>query len=113
MAQTNEHIRGAGYVLDYRPDLLDLWLFSCITVCNRPTYHAIADANGWRSDAGNVRTNAEKVYAYITGNTDFIEAHTALDDARIETEILQRLLASKKRIPYNEIIAHPWKLAQN
>ena len=109
--QTSERL-GTGKALEYRPDLLDLWHFACITVCNRPTYHAAADQNGWRSPAGNVRTNAEKTYAYLTGEFDFVESHTALDDARIETEILQRLLAAKKPIPYNQVVHHPWRLAQ-
>lgn len=112
LRQTNRAIVGHGKVLDYRPDLLDLWLFSCVTVCNRPTYHTLADARGWRSNAGNVRTNAEKVYAYLSGDFDFIEEHTALEDARIETEILQRLLAAKKTIPYNRLESHPWRFAQ-
>lgn len=112
LAQTQAHILGAGKVLDYRPDLLCLWNFSASTVCQRPTYHKAAQQFGWISDAGNVRTNAEKVYAYLTGNFDFIEKHTALDDALIETEILQRLLAAKKPIPYNELDHGAWRKAQ-
>lgn len=40
------------------------------------------------TDSGNYSTTAETVYKYITNDIDFIESHTALDDARIETEIL-------------------------
>lgn len=112
IAQTQEHILGKSKVLEYRPDLLCLWNFSASTVCQRPTYHKAAQQFGWISDAGNVRTNAEKVYAYLTGDFDFIETHTALDDALIETEILQRLLANKKPIPYNELDHGAWRKAQ-
>lgn len=116
IATTQDFICGGGKVLEYRPDLLCLWEFACTTLCNTPTYHAVAEkkgnARGWITDAGNVRTNAEKVYAYLSGDLDFIESHTALADAQIETEILQRLLAKKKTIPYNVLDHMPWRKAQ-
>jgi len=99
-----------------RLDLLCLWEFACVTVCNSQLYHDVAwqhgKGSGWVTDADNVRTNAEKVYAYLSGNHDFIESHTALHDAQIETEILQRLLAKKKTIPYNVLDHMPWMKAQ-
>jgi len=116
LGRTQEFIKSGGKVLDYRPDLLCLWQFSCETVCRSPLYHETAQRlgveNGWITEAGNVRTNAEKVYAYLTQQPDFVESHTALEDAQIETEILQRLLAKKKRIPYNVVAHMPWRIAQ-
>ena len=112
IANTNRLLENRDKVLPYRPDLLCLWEFACSTLCNSPMYHRIARESGWVSDAGNVRTNAEKVYAYLSQNIDFVESHTALSDAQIETEILQRLLARKKTIPYNVLDHMPWKKAQ-
>lgn len=112
LAHTQKTIAETGKILTYRPQLLDLWLFACTTAFNSKLYHDIANKYGWVSDAGNVRTNAEKAFAFLTGQFDFIESHTAIEDARIETEILQRLLARKKKIPYDEIQHMPWKLAQ-
>ena len=40
------------------------------------------------TETGNYSTTAETMYKYISGNTDFIEAHTALDDSIIEAIIL-------------------------
>lgn len=116
--QTTQAFVGTpGKVLAYAPDLLCLWEFACQTLCNTPMYHRVAreqgQDTGWITPANNVRTNAEKVYAFLSGDLDFIEAHTALADAQIETEILQRLLAKKKRIPYNVLDHMPWKKAQN
>lgn len=104
--------------LDFsRFDLLCLWEFACCTVCQSQLYHDIAwqqgQANGWITPANNVRTNAEKVYAFLSGDLDFIESHTALADAQIEVEILQRLLARKKTIPYNVLDHMPWMKAQH
>lgn len=116
LANTHRYIGHTDKILPYRPDLLCLWEFACSTLCNTPTYHRIANelgnAHGWITDAGNVRTNAEKVYAYLTQQFDFVESHTALSDAQIETVILQRLLAKKKAIPYNVLDHMPWRKAQ-
>jgi len=111
IAATN-NLFSTDKVLTYKPDLLDLWTFSCTTVLNTRLYHDVARENNWVSNAGNVRTTAEKTFAFLTGNLDFEESHTALHDAEIETHILQRLLARKKKIPYNQLPAMPWQLAQ-
>lgn len=112
LAKTQTKIRGAGKILNYRPQLLDLWLFACVGVLDTRLYHDVAHRMGWISEANNVRTTAEKAYAFLSGDFNFIESHTALADVLIETEILQRLLAKKKRIPYNEIEHMPWRNAQ-
>lgn len=116
LGRTQEYLRSGGKVLNYRPDLLCLWQFSCETVCQSKLYHDVAHRmgkdTGWITPADNVRTNAEKVYAFLAGQPNFIESHTALEDAQIETEILQRLLARKQTIPYNIVDHMPWKLAQ-
>lgn len=104
---------GFGKVLESRPDLLCLWRFACGIVARSRAYHNAARQFGWISDAGNVRTNAEKVYAYLSGDFSFIESHTALADARIEAEILRRMLARKRTIPYNVRDHMPWKMAQH
>lgn len=99
-----------------RLDLLCLWEFACVTILNSQLYHDVCaklgEDKGFLTPVGNVRTTAEKTYAYLTGNYDFIESHTALKDAQIETEILQRLLARKKTIPYNILDHMPWQKAQ-
>jgi len=99
-----------------RLDLLDLYLFSTSTLLNSQLYHDFAwqhgKEKGFITDANNVRTTAQATYAFLTGNPDFIESHTALHDAQIETEILWRLLARKKTIPYNDVQHMPWRHAQ-
>lgn len=101
-----------------RLDLLCLWKFSCITVCRSRLFHDICaqqndpGAHDWISAANNVRTTAEKVYAFLTNNYSFVESHTALHDAQIEFEIMQILMNKKTKIPYNELDYMPWRLAQ-
>ena len=51
-------------------------------------YKTFCDNHGYYTESGNYSTTAETVYRFITQNTDFVENHTALDDALIETDIL-------------------------
>jgi len=99
-----------------RLTLLDLYLFSTSTLLNSQLYHDFAwkhgKEKGFITDANNVRTTAQATYAFLKGDPDFIEAHTALADAQIETEILHRLLARRKKIPYDDVQHMPWRHAQ-
>lgn len=117
ISKTQEKFCAGGKVLDYRPSMLCLWDFACSTVCDTRLYHDVCHSmppeSDWITPANNVRTNAEKVYAFLTAQYDFVEQHTALHDAQIETEILHRLLAKRKTIPYdNPNIGSPWRRAQ-
>lgn len=51
-------------------------------------FKKFCEDNGYFTDSGNYSTTAEVMYRYLTGNTDFIEEHTALSDSEIEAEIL-------------------------
>ena len=91
-------------------ELLDIWQFACETKLKSRTYKKIAKAQGWVSAAGNIRTGAEYAHRFCSGDWGFIESHTALDDARIETEILAACYAAKKRVPYGVVNASPWRI---
>lgn len=98
------------YLDDYKN--LCLWSFACRALLPFRTYRKLADAKGWKSKAGNYKTTAEHTYRYITGQTDFIESHTAMDDCIIENEIMKRCFARKKTIPYNMVNCAPWRWVQ-
>ena len=51
-------------------------------------FRKFCEEHKYFSDTGNYSTTAETMYRYISNNTDFIEAHTALNDSEIEAEIL-------------------------
>lgn len=53
--------------------------------------------NGFISNAGNPKTSAEIVYRYLAKDNNFIEAHTALNDAEIESFILTCAQKNKKK----------------
>ena len=52
------------------------------------SYKAFCDTYNYYTETGNYSTTAETVFRFITNQTNFIEAHTALNDAEIEAEIL-------------------------
>lgn len=51
-------------------------------------YKAFCEEYDRFTETGNYSTTAETVFQYVTGEPEFEEAHTALNDAEIETEIL-------------------------
>ena len=52
-------------------------------------YKNFCEDNKLFTDSGNYSTTAETIYKFVSKNIDFSESHTALDDAIIETKILQ------------------------
>ena len=72
----------------------------------------MADEMGWESDCGNVRTNAEVGYSYLSGKNDFEERHTALEDVKIETEIFVACLKARVKAEDMGIVANPWRKPQ-
>jgi len=88
----------------------DIWQFACETKLNSATYKTLAFDQGWVSAAGNIRTGAEYAYRFCAGDWGFIEDHTALSDAKIETSILAACFAAKKRVPYGIVNAQPWRI---
>jgi hypothetical protein len=97
-------------ILPHAVDLLDLWQFACQTKLNTRLYKDLAKAQGWISEAGNIRTGAEYAYRFCRGDWGFIEDHTALSDARIETEIMAACFTTKKAVPYNVLNGKTWRI---
>lgn len=88
-----------------------LWGMSAETIMSKRGYIETAIEQGWLSSSGNITTNAECAYRYITGIYEFQESHTALDDAVIETEIMSRCFKTRIKMSFG-IIEQPWKLVK-
>jgi DNA polymerase III epsilon subunit-like protein len=87
------------------------WGMACETILRQKTFFKIANAEKWVSECGNVKTSAEVAYRYINHLHDFEEAHTALNDAIIETAIFAKCVGSHKKMTKN-IMVMPWKIPQ-
>ena len=110
IAQTHEDLTDAQFCVFDGLQILDIWQFACETKLQQKSYARIARELGWVSPAGNIKTGAEFAYRFVCGDYSFIEDHTALSDAQIETAILAECFRMKKRVPYGVVNAQPWKL---
>lgn len=80
--------------------IVDLWYLACERLLNNQRYKDFCLKNGMLTQSGiYFKTSAETTFSYLTQNEDFIEDHTALSDAQIETEILRKLIAKGKINP--------------
>ena len=116
MRQTDALLRGGNGqdpICQHGVELLDIWQFACETKLSQVTYKELARSRGWVSAKGNIRTGAEYAYRFCSGDHGFIEDHTALSDALIETDILAACYACKKTVPYGIINAQPWRIVNN
>lgn len=91
---------------------LCLWNLACMTKLNSNKFRNTAEAFGWKSEKGNYQTSAEVAYRYLANDPGFIEEHTALSDAIVETKILAECLKAKKAIPYDVPNGQPWRIVQ-
>lgn len=91
--------------------LFDLWGLSCEHILNSDEYRTACEENGWKTESGKYyKTSAETTFRFITGENDFDEAHTALNDAEIETEIFAIIhKKTKGKFTYG-IVAFPFRI---
>lgn len=113
MRETAKHCGIVGPFLARPVRFADIWLATCQTILARRPFIKFALSHGLTTDKGNIKTSAEAAYRYITRNPSFIESHTAMHDAEIETEILARVFKQKQKFPFNKIHGSPWKLVQD
>lgn len=79
----------------------DLWALSCEMLINEEKFKKDAIRNCKVSQSGlYFTTTAERTTQFILNDDSFVESHTALDDALIETKILLKLAKKmKNQIP--------------
>lgn len=76
--------------------LLCLWNLACDTILNTEDYKDYATMKNFISEKGNYLTSAEACYSYLINDEHFEEEHTALEDVKIETEILKHIVTNCK-----------------
>lgn len=99
------YFRGRSY------PLFDLWGLSCKYLLNNEEYKTQCKTNDWKTASGKYyKTSAETTYRFITNNDEFIESHTAIEDAIIESEIFIKILQATKNKFDIGIIYFPFKI---
>ena len=71
------------------------------TICKQKSYLRYCAENDFLCKNGTPRATAEILYKYITGNMNFSESHTALEDVLIEKEIFAHCIRQHKRMRKN------------
>lgn len=70
-------------------------------ICKMPTYKKFCEENGYVCASGRLKSTAEILYRFITGDTQFKEAHTGLEDVRIEAQIVAYCYRQHKKMERN------------
>lgn len=85
------------YFFPYGTKIQCIWNMACQVLCTQKTFlkQNVLNANG------NLITNAERVYSYITNQKDFEESHTGLEDVRIEAKIMAWCFKQHKKMDRN------------
>ena len=94
----------ARWFFPYGTEFRCIWHMACDCLMNRPSYIKFAEKNNFISNKGNLFTNAEVCYKYITKNLNFEEQHTGLEDVFIEIEIMTYCYKQHKKFktePYS------------
>ena len=84
------------YFLPYGIELWDTLKMAQDTICKQWSYKEWCYNNGYITKNGKPRATAEILYRYISGEDEFIESHTALEDVLIEKEIFAHCMAQHK-----------------
>jgi hypothetical protein len=88
-------------VLIENRQFIDIYLMASETLGQRKKYADFCRKNDFRTGSNNAKMSAEVVYAYLTGNPDYEEEHTALEDAKIEVEIFKACINAHQRFTKN------------
>lgn len=84
------------FFLPYGIELWDTMRMANDTICKQVTYKRWCLRNGYMTKNNQVRKTAEILYRYISGQNDFVESHTGLEDVLIEKEIFVHCLRQHK-----------------
>lgn len=78
------------YFFPYNIEIWDTLKMATDVICKMPTYIAFCEQNGYMTKHKKPRpkATAEVLYRFISGNVEFNEAHTGLEDVDIERQIL-------------------------
>lgn len=81
----------------------DSMKMSLDVIATMPTYKAFCEENGYMTKHKTPRpqVKAEIIYRFITGNNDFVESHTGLEDVMIEKDIVAYCFRKHKKMRKN------------
>lgn len=85
------------YFFPYGTKVCCIWNMACQVLGTQKTFIKENVVN----EKGNLITNAERLYHYITKDNSFKEKHTGLEDVRIESKIMAHCFKQHKKMSKN------------
>lgn len=91
------------YFFPYGTVFYDTLKMAQDTICKQKSYKNFCFENGYVTNHKTPRpkATAEVLYKYITGQNDFSESHTGLEDVLIETKIFSHCMRQHKKMRKN------------
>lgn len=91
------------YFFRWGTEIWDTLKMSQDTICKQKSYIEYCKRNGYmtKHKTPRPRATAEILYRYLTGNENFDESHTGLEDVLIEKEILKHCFRQHKKMRKN------------
>lgn len=86
------------YFFPYGMEICDTLKMARDVIVPKPTYRRFCEDNGYLAKNGRPRATAEILYRYISGDNDFIESHTGLEDTLIEKDIMAYCYRQHKKM---------------
>ena len=88
------------YFFPYGTEIWDTLKMATDTICQQKTYIRWCEENGYmtKHKTPRPRATAEILYRYISGDDNFIESHTGLEDVMIEKEIFAHCMRQHKKM---------------
>jgi len=88
------------YFFPKEVEIMDTLKLAKQLIATMPTYQKYCRDNGYmtKHKVPQPRLTAEIIYRFITGNNDFVESHTGLEDVMIEKEILAYCYKKHKKM---------------
>lgn len=77
--------------------LFDLWGLTCQHILNCDEYKQMCIDEKWETASGKYfKTSAETAFRFFSGDTEFVESHTAIDDVAIESQLFAEIVKRTK-----------------
>lgn len=86
------------YWFPYGTKIWDTMRMAESVVCQMPTYRRFCEDHGYLTKTGKPRKTAEILWRFISGNHDFVESHTGLEDVEIEAQIMAYCFRQHKHL---------------
>lgn len=89
------------YFFPYNLEIWDCMKLAQQTLVKRNSYKDFCYENNYLTKNGQCRKTVEILYKYLTGDENFAESHTGLEDVEIETEIFGFCVRAHKSVRKN------------